>query len=975
LIEAPQRWAAGEPGEGIMRGDDDSAQAGAAVRVPSRDERPTVFFEDLPPVGQSLVRAFESGIAWTPDFHRAFVKGGPLDRFLSHSAAWGASTADGDADRSFSSSPPVGGPTYTDIDGEVLYEIISHTIIERQDRTQTGIEIGDPQGKRAKEWIDDKIRGHQIDFDRRGIRAEWLHVKDNDQDGIALNCLGILQPIPIQLIDCEFHGRVVFDMARLGPLSLEGATIEAKKVGERPDLSLEGTVLEGPLNLSGIKKCAGVSLNQALIGGLFNAQGAKLSEFHDREKDEKFALSADGVVIGGSAFLSEGFDATGEVRFVGATVVGDFDSHEGSFTNLGKEPQYRIALNCNGIVVMRNVLMRPNCTSRGEVNFVGGKIKGNFECDDSYFVNASQDYWSVALNCNSISVERDVFLRHGFYATGEIDLVGATIGGQLDCEGGSFFNHIGNALNLYSLKVKDQLKIVNLIDLSGRIVLRQASVGTLQVDESSWPRHGDLHLQGLEYHAVDGPTFGSIGGCQPALEWLSRQPADARWLALESQPWTQLAGVLSAAGRTRDARDVLIDMNWRRTLGSVAMLVYHLIRGVAAGSNVIGLLFRAPFFWVRDLFPKAANPRRDKETSGKAAPEEGAAYADEIQFRDLWWPLRVAVLSPVLGLAAGLVVASIWIGASAVAIITAAFGVFLFLGFIVDGLFGLRFREQRAVTNWNEYKKYRLIKRRKNALGLLTFALLLTASLIWAMPDGVLESRGASHIALSIVVVLIFYFGAALWLGLTEFRGWLMRLLSLMVAVPTNLMLGLLIGWGFRPVLAAVWGFLLILTGWFVFHTAEVAQFMRPNLSDAYDVCDGDPADYESFSALGYSFDTLIPFFDLGQESRWRPVDERVVCIRDENGIIIGRKKVKFPRPTLSTLKNSDLLPPAFRPWLAAAAPDFADDYVAPKLATRLENWFEDGWARKYLWFHIAFGYILATMAAAAITGIVKLKE
>jgi hypothetical protein len=482
-------------------------------------------------------------------------------------------------------------------------------------------------------------------------------------------------------------------------------------------------------------------------------------------------------------------------------------------------------------------------------------------------------------------------------------------------------------------------------------------------------------LQGLEYHAVDGPTFGSIGGCQPALEWLSRQPADARWLALESQPWTQLAGVLSAAGRTRDARDVLIDMNWRRTLGSVAMLVYHLIRGVAAGSNVIGLLFRAPFFWVRDLFPKAANPRRDKETSGKAAPEEGAAYADEIQFRDLWGPLRGAVLSPILGLAAGLVVASIWIGASAVAIITAAFGVFLFLGFIVDGLFGLRFRKQRAVTNWNEYKKYRLIKRRKNALGLLTFALLLTASLIWAMPDGVLESRGASHIALSIVVVLIFYFGAALWSGLTEFRGWLMRLLSLMVAVPTNLMLGLLIGWGFRPVLAAVWGFLLILTGWFVFHTAEVAQFMRPNLSDAYDVCDGDPADYESFSALGYSFDTLIPFFDLGQESRWRPVDERVVCIRDENGIIIGRKKVKFPRPTLSTLKNSDLLPPAFRPWLAAAAPDFADDYVAPKLATRLENWFEDGWARKYLWFHIAFGYILATMAAAAITGIVKLKE
>lgn len=45
-----------------------------------------------------------------------------------------------------------------------------------------------------------------------------------------------------------------------------------------------------------------------------------------------------------------------------------------------------------------------------------------------------------ALNANGANVEGAVLLRNGLKAQGEVNLVGATIGGSLECDSGQFFS-------------------------------------------------------------------------------------------------------------------------------------------------------------------------------------------------------------------------------------------------------------------------------------------------------------------------------------------------------------------------------------------------------------------------------------------------------------------------------------------------------------------------------------------------------
>ena len=47
----------------------------------------------------------------------------------------------------------------------------------------------------------------------------------------------------------------------------------------------------------------------------------------------------------------------------------------------------------------------------------------------------------------------DVFLRKGFQAQGEVQLIGAAITGDFDCDGGIFYNPLGTALNAERMTV------------------------------------------------------------------------------------------------------------------------------------------------------------------------------------------------------------------------------------------------------------------------------------------------------------------------------------------------------------------------------------------------------------------------------------------------------------------------------------------------------------------------------------------
>jgi hypothetical protein len=87
--------------------------------------------------------------------------------------------------------------------------------------------------------------------------------------------------------------------------------------------------------------------------------------------------------------------------------------------------------------------------------------------------------------------------------------------------------------------------------------LRLAKVGTFWDDEKSWPKAGNLFLDGFRYERLyeESPFEGDS-----RKKWLGRQPQD-KFLP---QPYEQLAAVLRQMGHGHDARLVMIEKNRQR---------------------------------------------------------------------------------------------------------------------------------------------------------------------------------------------------------------------------------------------------------------------------------------------------------------------------------------------------------------------------------------------------------------------------
>lgn len=103
----------------------------------------------------------------------------------------------------------------------------------------------------------------------------------------------------------------------------------------------------------------------------------------------------------------------------------------------------------------------------------------------------------------------------------------------------------------------------------------------------------------------------------------------------------------------------------------------------------------------------------------------------------------------------------------------------------------------------------------------------------------------------------------------------------------------LTIGFGYYPLRAVFWVIVLIATGCWLFDATWKAGDMTPNsapvlVSKAWMDFEHLPhpaevwteqaragRDYETFNALAYSFDVVVPLIDLGQESAWAPSTSR----------------------------------------------------------------------------------------------------
>jgi hypothetical protein len=155
------------------------------------------------------------------------------------------------------------------------------------------------------------------------------------------------------------------------------------------------------------------------------------------------------------------------------------------------------------------------------------------------------------LKADRLIVTGGCFLDEGFTASGEVRLSGADIGGDLYCDGGTFANAGGSALNAQALAVKDGF-LLHDATVEGAINLTVARIGTLIDDRPCWQAGGHF-LDGLHYDRIVGSTDAAS-----RIAWLQKQRPDQLTSEFKPQPWEQLIKVLREMGHPYDAGEVAI---------------------------------------------------------------------------------------------------------------------------------------------------------------------------------------------------------------------------------------------------------------------------------------------------------------------------------------------------------------------------------------------------------------------------------
>ena len=138
-----------------------------------------------------------------------------------------------------------------------------------------------------------------------------------------------------------------------------------------------------------------------------------------------------------------------------------------------------VAINADSLRA-RTMFLRRGFHAMGRVNLRGAEIAGNLECDGGRIVNLT----GTALSLNAARIGGSVFLRNGFIAEGEVDLAGVQIGIGLDCSNAQFKNAEAMAFTANDAKIECKVDFSG-VAVTGEVSLVAAEVGTdLAIDRA-----------------------------------------------------------------------------------------------------------------------------------------------------------------------------------------------------------------------------------------------------------------------------------------------------------------------------------------------------------------------------------------------------------------------------------------------------------------------------------------------------------
>ncbi len=266
-------------------------------------------------------------------------------------------------------------------------------------------------------------------------------------------------------------------------------------------LSLTGTrcgrIIADRLNASGsvqlrhgFEASGEVRFVNASIGGDLSCEGGRFVP------PNGIALRIEQSQIRGTVFLRKGFEARGEVSLINSNIGGDLDCEAGTFVKSNE-----VAIHADRLDVEGAVFLREGFRADGEVRFVTASIGGDFDCHAGRFVRAKE----VAINAAQLHVGGRVFLNEGFQAEGEVRLINVSIGGNLDCHGGRFVKAKEVAINGAQLNVKGWILFNEGFQADGEVRLLNATTGgALDCSKGRFGQPQGTALNADHLHATGG---------------------------------------------------------------------------------------------------------------------------------------------------------------------------------------------------------------------------------------------------------------------------------------------------------------------------------------------------------------------------------------------------------------------------------------------------------------------------------------
>jgi cytoskeletal protein CcmA (bactofilin family) len=471
--------------------------------------------------------------------------------------------------------------------------------------------------------IRDLLIRKDLDADPRGLRIDGIAITG------PLDLQNLVIPFPLHLTRCRLDG--VLDLSGGGTPELCLNDSHTKNV------SIHQAVIGGSIHAEGAIVAGGVNAHGVRVDGQVDLRGAELTNATGD------ALNLENAVIRGGVFANSGFQGHGVIRATGAEIGGQLNlasatitGHRGraaildnaevggdlmmkgaAFSGAVLAERIRVkgvvdlgdasVLNPDGdSVVIDNAdiaasVHAARLVAEGTVRGIGTRVGGELHLEGAHITRLrtrasdGAPLESVALNLDTATIDRGLFLRDDFSPTAPVRLNHATVGGQTVLG----FDSAGGIVRAVSAEHAsfDQLVIAP-SGLEGTLNLAGARIGDLVTPDEGLPS-ARLIATGWQVDDVHGAI---------------RTSADAgRWLRTDdqagkaTQPWHALAAVYDRNGDPSGAKQLRFaaanqatrQSPWWARIGRVAYLLltghgyYPLVAGawlaltVALGGLVV----------------------------------------------------------------------------------------------------------------------------------------------------------------------------------------------------------------------------------------------------------------------------------------------------------------------------------------------------------------------------------------------------